>query len=765
MNDILQLKGVLHQRKSSGRSGFPKMSKDSPEVKSKHLSALLKNLQDIRQYWRHQKIIKGLLLDVYHTKIMPKSSRISNVFIKDQNKRLANDFVVGARFVIDDQQTHKHVITYYIDNKIIDWMIDCLEKCLQVLDNKFAGRIDLSTLNTLSSDDTDSSAISFREDGVSLTIFRHIIVDSSYIEKFDIPDNSSKLENQSIITIYRTDTGISEIMGKIGIDVPTGHIMSQTTVLLHPPQITTLITKAPYLVAMSAEDVSRQSYNEVGDSLAPPNKVVPTIADPGNEPLVGVIDTMFDEGVYFSKWVEFKKMISHDIPLEQGDYEHGTAVSSIIVDGPAMNPSLDDGCGRFKVRHFGVAAGSRYSSFEIMKNIKIIVENNPEIRVWNLSLGSANEVNLNSISPEAAMLDEIQYKHDIIFIVAGTNKVKTTKGERVGAPADSINSIVVNSVNSKGIPASYSRRGFVLSFFNKPDVSSFGGDDSIQEFIRVRTLKGESQSRGTSYAAPWITRKVAYLIEVLGFSREVAKALIVDAASGWEDKGNQGLAVLVGHGVVPTRIEEITQAPSDEIKFVISGVSEKYDTYTYNLPVPYYNNKYPFIAKATLCYFPKCSINQGVDYTNTEIDIYLGRVKVNSQTNNPEIKSINKNTQSTSGGAGVPEYYARSDYRKWDNTKHICELYGDKVKARKVYEDSNKMWGISLKTKERLAEGYGVGLRFGLVITLKEITGVNRIDDFVRQCQLKGWLVNRIDVKSRIEIYNKVQEDLEFSAS
>ena len=42
-----------------------------------------------------------------------------------------------------------------------------------------------------------------------------------------------------------------------------------------------------------------------------------------------------------------------------------------------------------------------------------------------------------------------------------------------------------------------------------------------------------------------------FLIDVLGFSREVAKALIVDAAADWNGVGNIKLAPLLGHGVVP----------------------------------------------------------------------------------------------------------------------------------------------------------------------------------------------------------------------
>ena len=118
--------------------------------------------------------------------------------------------------------------------------------------------------------------------------------------------------------------------------------------------------------------------------------------------LIGVIDTMFDESVYFSEWVEFKNMLEEGIQLTDRDYRHGTMVSSIIVDGASINPDLDDGCGRFKVKHFGVAAGGRFSSFTVLRAIEEIIASNRDIKVWNLSLGSSMEINTNFISPEAA---------------------------------------------------------------------------------------------------------------------------------------------------------------------------------------------------------------------------------------------------------------------------------------------------------------------------------------------------------------------------
>lgn len=102
------------------------------------------------------------------------------------------------------------------------------------------------------------------------------------------------------------------------------------------------------------------------------------------EPTIGVIDTMFDENRSFCRNGLNLEICFVRYSLSQNDYKHGTAVTSIIVDGPASNPTMDDGCGRFKVRHFGVA-GNQFSSFTILRNINEI-SSNKDIKVWNLSL-------------------------------------------------------------------------------------------------------------------------------------------------------------------------------------------------------------------------------------------------------------------------------------------------------------------------------------------------------------------------------------------
>ena len=347
----------------------------------------------------------------------------------------------------------------------------------------------------------------------------------------------------------------------------------------------------------------------------------------------------------------------------------------------------------------------------------------------------------------------------MIFVVAGTNKTSRFNAKKIGAPADSINSLVVNSVDFNGKPADYTREGLVLSFFNKPDVSYYGGTDDKR--IKAYAPSGEKFVCGTSFAAPWIARKLSYLIEVLGLTRELAKALIIDSAAGWNKEKYSPQKI--GYGVVPKHINQIIETPDDEIKFMINGFTLDYDTFAYNIPVPEDKEKFPFVAKATLCYFPKCSRNQGVDYTNTELDIHFGTLK-KKKNGKIGINPINKNKQSEDERIILYEGQARKEYRKWDNVKLLRdELLTPTGKKRQPKpNNSNGLWGLSVRTKERLNEKDGYNMRFGVIVTLKEINGVNRIKDFIQLCQFKGWVVNKLDVENQINIYHIAEEEVVF---
>lgn len=743
MNNVLELKGKRFIQASKTGSGGRASMNSKKIVTREQLLRLIERISQIKEFWKQEKRpFEGILISVHYNKIVAKSNRIAGLF-KGKDSNYA---IVGAKF---NKEKTKHIITYFLDMEDLDESIELLLKTSDIIKVKFQNGIDKVTFD----DRNKIDKIPFSQFSITKSTFKQVVADVSYVEDFEVEMATRQLK-QSIITLYNTHTDTKMLFKNIGIDILKSRILDNQTVFLDENQLQILFEKAPYLVSMATEDLSELSPEDFIQEYQQGTLYMPS---PTIEPTVGVIDTLFDKRVYFGEWVEYHDMVDDNLPKNPDDYRHGTAVDSIIVDGARLNPWLDDGCGRFRVRHFGVAIGSKFSSFTITKQIKEIIANNKDIKVWNISLGSNQEVNDNFISAEAAILDKIQYENDVIFVVAGTNK-PSADIEKIGSPADSINSMVVNAVTQNGLSTKYARRGLSLSFFAKPDVSYYGGSE--EKYIKVCEPLGEANVAGTSFAAPWIARKLSYLIDILGLNREVAKAMVIDAARDWNEKPTPEEVALYGHGIVPIKIDDIVHTKEDEIKFLVYDVSEKWNTYNYYFPVPIKDDKYPYIARATMCYFPMCDRTQGVDYTNTELNLHFGRIN-----NKGKIEDIKGDKQNQDVILDNERYFllegeARERFRKWDNVKYIAERPKNKMMPKKSYD--NKNWGMEIKTNNRLDPKDGMGIRFGVVVTLKEINGVNRIDEFIRNCTLNGWLVNKIDVQTRVDINKKVNEDIEF---
>lgn len=759
MNRILELKGKFNQGPppKGGGDALPKGS----QVSSSDIARLARSLDMVRDYWRAQRRGFKPLVSVYYKDVVAKSNRMEAIL--SESGVPASEMVVGAKF--SDETHPRHIITYCFEIAVMDCGLQLLSSVQSVLENAFDSIITDETMAVLNVNrerlgreltekerrqNTERERV-LASHTLSKSKFNKIIRDVFYIDRFGVEERTTPIAGSQLITLYDVGLTQKEILRKLGLQDEPISSVGELTWLVTPEQYQRIVTEAPFLVAMAVADFNRLEGVVEGHEPG----ICPgfTIEAPELEPVVGVIDTLFDQRVYFSEWVEYRCMV-HEHLIEADDYIHGTAVSSIIVDGPSLNPHLDDGCGRFRVRHFGVAKHTRNSSATVMRAIRSIVESNKDIKVWNISLGSPLETEPNFISPEAMLLDDLQYTHDVVFVVAGTNnRDRRVYQPRIGSPADSINSVVVNAVSIVGKPVEYARTGPVLYFYRKPDVSAFGGDR--QDGMVVYSSLGRIKESGTSFAAPWIARKLAYLIHVMGFTREIAKALIIDSAAGWAN--NFPNRNLLGFGVVPTHIKDILTSSKDEIRFVIQGVSEAYEMYTYSIPVPMHKDQFPYVARATLCYYPKCSRSQGVDYTDTELDIQFGRMK-----DNGKILSIDNNVQGDEGSHSLFEKDVRIKYRKWDNVKHISEGCKERARPRKRMSQASSNWGISIKTKERLSVKSGRGVAFGMVVTLRELNGVNRIKEFMQLCRANNWFVSEVDIHVRQEIFERAEEVLVF---
>lgn len=744
MNDLLMLQKDF-ESKSATAPTHPTLPTNA-RVRADRALELADSLRRTLASWPKNAPIKKVLISVVYNKITAKSNRTKRILA--EGSRDPEVSIRGARYEGSDGNRH-HVITHYVDREVIESSIKELEITAGLLDKHFDGSIGKQELDSLwdkNAGNTNDSWKKLTGGAVSRINFARLVHDICHIEEFEIPSPPSKEGNRILTTLYETDDTAFEMLRKLGISVKYLDTLENSAVL-EQMQYRKLYEMAPYLIAMSTTDFSRMDDMDVVDSAE--DKGPRIIGSPSNEPTIGVIDTPFDteHPPYFSAWVDVRNDLPEGLPPRSKDYIHGTCVSSLLVNGHVMNHQLDDGCGCFKVRHFGIVPAEGLSSFAIARKIKEIVEENPDIHVWNLSLGSDEETERFCISPEAEVLDKIQSDRNVLFVVAATNN-RTGSTHRIGAPADSINSLVVSSVKPDGTPASYSRSGPVLDFYRKPDVAYYGGDMGCELSACCGT--GEKLCMGTSYAAPLVARKASYLIDIIGVPRDVAKALIIDSACGWS---NEGPHPITGYGIVPINIRDMLRIPNSEIKFFINGIASTYETYNFTLPVPLVGNVFPYLARAVMCYTPKCNRSQGVDYTSTELDLHFGRIKAG------KIVSIKPNTQGEANDR-TTERDARDLLGKWDNVKRICDKVSTRPRARKAFGSTT--WGIKIRKTSRMSAGDPTPQPFGLVATLREINGANRIDSFIQHCHAEGWLVRTFDVDTRIRIYTDEQVDIQF---
>lgn len=738
MNSILSISKRLQAEKAP--SGGGRHLPAGGILTYEHVSKLKKDLEEAYGYWKDVKSINGVLLEVVQDRIVSKTNRIHALFKGAMSGNESR--IVGAKYVknADDETVHSFV--YFLPS------IQYLEKAIEGMSSLETFLFPLKSLDQAKLEKETNSRIpeGFERKGD----FVDLVVDSFYIASIAVPDNRIEGDGPYIVTLYRTDTPSEKILEKAGIKRIESKKLADNTYLLTDSELAIIRQKTPFLVSMSVNDLRKIELPSSSEKGIEHDRSLPS---PSDEPTIGVLDGPIQKGTYLDEWIESRSFLDESIfPISLDERSHATEVSSLIIDGPGLNSWLEDNCGHFRVRHCAVFREGLCSTSEVIKNIRMAVLSNPDIKVWNLSWGTDSEVSENFISVLGEALDDLQKEKDVIFVVAGTNKNNGEEGvKRVGEPADSFSSLVVNAVNRKKEPASYTRVGPVLSYIVKPDVAYYGGDKDERLFVQGCGEEAILQ-HGTSYAAPLMARKVAFLIHKMGLSKEEAKALIINSAEGGKD-----ISPSIGFGVVPIKIEDIAATKSSEIRFIISGHAKTYTTSTHTLPIPSVTDPadgkegFPFFVKATLCYFASGNRDEGVDYGGVEMSFRFGRVREDGKI------------EPTRSKTNYEEYATEEKARylgKWNMVKMISEIPNDRKIMRKKYIEKN-YWGFSLTTiNRRTTPNYDIP--FAIVVTLTEMNGRNRMPDFKDQLEANGWHVNEINIDQYLNMYEESLEELEF---
>lgn len=534
-----------------------------------------------------------------------------------------------------------------------------------------------------------------------------------------------------------------------------------------------------YKVRLDEEHVNHLCENNVFIQSISPSKSVSILKHFDNEhtnasidigypdedsPVVGIIDSAISPHCEpLLPWIEGVKTI---VDEDDSFSEHGTFVAGLISSGKLLNNG-DLNFPNCRSKIFGIEAigknGGDY--YEILHTMDSVAQDHPNIKVWNLSIGDGESVSIYNISEFGILLDEFQDKHNCLCIVAAGNyeNLRSWPPEdgidyqnRICSPGDSVRAITVGSISHTdgfvkyGEPSSFSRRGPVSNFVQKPEISHFGGnllkngEFSINTSVKSLCPLGNSTyDIGTSFAAPTVSSLAANLFSKLGdrASPSLVKGLLIHSANLNSNVNKQKkLKDYCGWGV-PADINEILDVKDYETTLVFQGVAKKsFEVQKLPFPIPEClrteDGKVRGEFYITLTYQPELDARKSFEYCQVDLSVGLGK------------------TDGISFASKVPLQTSTPRFEE-DLTKS-----GDKWSPVKVYHKAFPRGTDIEKWKLRVAvldrDGYDatdVEIPFSIILTIRDIDQEKPVyNEMARLMEQYNWEVSDLAIEPRIKL-------------
>lgn len=436
--------------------------------------------------------------------------------------------------------------------------------------------------------------------------------------------------------------------------------------------------------------------------------------------VIGIIDSGIEELDVFKGLIVGRKDYSSN---QNSDKHHGTMVASRVIFGNDIEDQLYDHhslTAKAKVVDIKVLDGDDGpTTTELISYIEDAINEFPEIRVYNLSVGTSELCRIDKKSYFTRELDALSHQYGVLFVTAAGNiehfpsmsypDVLLDDDSRINPPADNSNNISVASLADKASngslaqvnePSPFSRVGF--DGLRKPDLAHFGGNARQNGVYRnlgsvgLDTIKdGIYEDIGTSFAAPLVTHEVAQLMNVIdksGYPKSIdlTKALLIHSAGYLVNESSSinpaHLDKIVGHGIPQT--SDVLFSDESKAVFVISGKvgginsktkkREAVQKIRFTIPDELKLLKRNLNVRTTLAYTAPIDSNDEIDPALTEVSITLH--KLNSRK-----KLVNSAKQDISDYNYKP---------KWQTIKTLERTY-----TGRAY--SNGDWEVSLSLLTR----------------------------------------------------------------
>ncbi len=429
---------------------------------------------------------------------------------------------------------------------------------------------------------------------------------------------------------------------------------------------------------------------------------------------------------------------------------HGQSVSSIAMCGDKMN-GFDDGCGVFNILLCRVFNNGMKES-EVLEGIKKALNDNPDIRVWNISLGSNNEINpLHSTSYLGSQLDQLSYDSNVIFVISGGNDKDSSKSKLLSPPADSLRSIIVNALDFDNKVATYSRKGKKFLNYQKPDCSIFGGD--INKKVCIISGNNYTTSFGTSFAAPFVTRLICGIIEK--FPKLNKLEILAIFFNGLEhDNSDEDF---FKSRIAPQHIDNYIKQKNNEVLLLFTGITERNKKIIINndFELPLDGGKFNNKLKVTTVCNGKIDNRYGVESIRTCITSSIAELENENKMNQSrKIKNVFKIDRNLS------EWELIKNLGKWsiNNTK-IFE-----TKVCKSYNSEFVKWIIKLENQNRNSTDYDeltvTQIEYAIAIKITNSANINNYNKLFSRLEILKMLPVKlvewnIDLDQEIKLTGK----------
>ncbi|EIF5160949.1 S8 family peptidase [Vibrio cholerae] len=502
------------------------------------------------------------------------------------------------------------------------------------------------------------------------------------------------------------------------------------------------------------------SFSEISNEQYQPAEIL--LNEPAEDyPIVGIVDTGISPNCkQLGAWISGQVNI---VPNEERNHEHGTFVAGLASNAQYLNFSsaIFPSCHSkiFSIEAIGKNGGDFY---EIIQTLDSVASKYPNIRVWNLSLGESKPVDLSGISEFGILLDEFQDRHNCLCVVSAGNYDEKLRSwppllqydDRISSPGDSVRALTVGAlahldgfVNS-GEPSSFSRRGPVSNFVQKPEIVHFGGnlmpDGSFDNKLAIRSICPNGYSTyniGTSFSTPLVSNLAANLFHRIGekATPSLVKGLLVHSANlNFSTPDDQ--RDYLGWGV-PSDIDQILNVQDYEITLVFEGIAKKsFEVQKLPFPIPQClrtdDGKVRGEFFITLVYQPELDSRKSFEYCQIDLSVGLGK------TDGKKFKSM------------VPLMASTPRFEK-DLTKT-----GDKWSPIKVYQKAFPRGADIEKWKLRVAllnrdgfEATGVEVPFSIILTIRDIDKEKPVyNEMLRLMDQYNWEVADLLVDNRIKL-------------